>query len=742
MKIKLTTILAFLFLAIVPSYATDRFAALNGSSSGDGSIMSPWDMTTALNAKGAVIQPGDTLYLRNGVYRSPGPYIWWPNLKGAPGNPIFVRPYPGEHAALDFDNFADSFILDNLKRSTPGGEVHDVEFWGVEFFSSDIGRSTSQLSNNGMPNQLMVAGEDIKFVHCYIHDIGNFLSSQLAKNMEAYGNIVLDIGWNAPDRGHGHAFYIENDGANGSVKNYENNFAGSSYDALVQEFGTSALTQNILFKKNTLFDGGAPLGIGTVQFMIGQNRPKGIVVNGNYFFVSDKYSPGNVQNGWQWDGQNHDIDVEDNYVIGPDFEVGNWDNAIIKRNHVFSRNTDAAVLFNTYSAANPPQSVKNWLIDNNEYGAGILKVGSRHVDNAGTAISDGATGYTDLSAWKTTIGGDVNSTYGVAPHLAVQIVPSTKIPGRIHITVWNPASLATVPVDLSAVTDLHDGDAYQLMDAQNFNGPAVLSGRWNASSPVLTVPSTVTARKALIGATTPSHTAPKLLTFVLLAGKALDGSWTPVAGAAIPPPNPVPVPTPVPVGGPMVVNSFTANPASLSTAGTVALSWNISGVSTLTLTSDQGGQFGLQPLVKTTGQLTVNATTVFTLTGSDNSTAKVTVIVGGVAPPPPPAGHNSTLKWTASTSTGATGYNIYRSVITGGPYTKLNATPIAAVTYVDSAVTQGTKYYYVVTAVGLNIESAYSAEGSGTIPTDAVIIIPPPPPATLNPPTGLTVQTQ
>jgi fibronectin type 3 domain-containing protein len=75
-----------------------------------------------------------------------------------------------------------------------------------------------------------------------------------------------------------------------------------------------------------------------------------------------------------------------------------------------------------------------------------------------------------------------------------------------------------------------------------------------------------------------------------------------------------------------------------------------------------------------------------------------------------------TLTWTASTST-VSGYNVYRSTVSGGPYTKLTASPVAATTYVDSTVTASQTYYYVVTAVDSSgVESANSAEVSAVVP--------------------------
>lgn len=43
------------------------------------------------------------------------------------------------------------------------------------------------------------------------------------------------------------------------------------------------------------------------------------------------------------------------------------------------------------------------------------------------------------------------------------------------------------------------------------------------------------------------------------------------------------------------------------------------------------------------------------------------------------------LSWTASTSTVA-GYNVYRSTVTGGPYTKVNPSLVTTLTYSDLPV--------------------------------------------------------
>jgi hypothetical protein len=78
--------------------------------------------------------------------------------------------------------------------------------------------------------------------------------------------------------------------------------------------------------------------------------------------------------------------------------------------------------------------------------------------------------------------------------------------------------------------------------------------------------------------------------------------------------------------------------------------------------------------------------------------------------------HSVAVSWSPSTST-VTGYNTYSSQTSGGPYTKLTSSPIAATSYTDSAVQAGLTYYFVVTSVdSSNVESGYSAEVSALIP--------------------------
>ncbi|MCM3879369.1 MAG: S8 family serine peptidase [Vicinamibacterales bacterium] len=78
------------------------------------------------------------------------------------------------------------------------------------------------------------------------------------------------------------------------------------------------------------------------------------------------------------------------------------------------------------------------------------------------------------------------------------------------------------------------------------------------------------------------------------------------------------------------------------------------------------------------------------------------------------------LDWPAAS--GATRYNVKRSMTPGGPYS-LAASNVKGVQYIDGGLVNGTTYYYVVSAANMIGSSADSPEASATpaIPADLVV---------------------
>jgi autotransporter-associated beta strand protein len=77
-----------------------------------------------------------------------------------------------------------------------------------------------------------------------------------------------------------------------------------------------------------------------------------------------------------------------------------------------------------------------------------------------------------------------------------------------------------------------------------------------------------------------------------------------------------------------------------------------------------------------------------------------------------PGSGSVTLGWTGGG--GAPYFNVYRGTNSGGPYSRI-AAALTQNTLLDSSVSNGVAYYYVVTAMNLlGVESAYSGEATAT----------------------------
>jgi hypothetical protein len=86
------------------------------------------------------------------------------------------------------------------------------------------------------------------------------------------------------------------------------------------------------------------------------------------------------------------------------------------------------------------------------------------------------------------------------------------------------------------------------------------------------------------------------------------------------------------------------------------------------------------------------------------------------------------LTWTASTSTGITGYNVSRGTSPSGPFTLLTPTPITVLTYTDSGTVGQTYTYQVVTVAPACTPTTPVTQACGmSAPASASTNVPPPP---------------
>jgi len=156
-------------------------------------------------------------------------------------------------------------------------------------------------------------------------------------------------------------------------------------------------------------------------------------------------------------------------------------------------------------------------------------------------------------------------------------------------------------------------------------------------------------------------------------------------------------------GNPGARTSITLNLSNFASAG-VAQEWQLAAIA--------GGNQG-QAAITHLSDVTLSSNSLTVSVPMESVT--LFVIPPAAAVPPAPTGLNATagegrvtLNWNAAPT--ADSYNIYRGTASGGQ--TLLQSGVAGTTFIDTAVTNGTTYYYQVTAVNAAGESSRSAEVS------------------------------
>jgi hypothetical protein len=171
----------FLLLALKAS-ATTYYVATNGLNTNAGTTTNaPWQ-TISFAASNSVVQAGDTVYVRAGVYNEAVTM----NISGSKaGGYITFESYPGETAIVDGTNIKVPAADNGLFLIT--GQ-HDLAIQGFEIRNYH----TNDTTGNYVPSGIWISGAsyDINIVSNKIHDIGvtNTSASGNAYGMEVWGD--------------------------------------------------------------------------------------------------------------------------------------------------------------------------------------------------------------------------------------------------------------------------------------------------------------------------------------------------------------------------------------------------------------------------------------------------------------------------------------------------------------------------------------------------------------------------
>jgi len=457
-KIFITTLLIVAGILFPRSvFASEWYAAPGGNTSASGTKGYPWDLQTALN-KTSLIAPGDTVWLRGGTYTG----TFTSNLIGTSINPIIVRQYTGERVILD-----GSTLVANAVLQVNGSYTY---YWGFEIMRSDTNRESLQTASS--PTDIVTtigvytsAGIGNKFINLIIHDAGQGYGFWTpALDAEIYGNLIFYNGWQAPDRGHGHGIYTQNDTGTKTIKD---NIIFDQFGWGIHAYTENGKINNFDIDGNIVFNSGS-LASGTVYnsniLVGGYQRSLNNIINSNYTYFDSIRSGGRNDLGYN----------------------AGCDNNVVTNNYFAHFGMTALSIVNC----------TNLSMTNNTFG-GFVSLAY-------------APFYT-------------NNTYmSVKPATnVISILPNQYESGRANIVVYNWEELSTVSINPSEI--LSNNQSYKVYDAQNYLGDPIASGTYtNGSSINISMDSTTVADP--IGISAPPHTSSEFGAFILIGGAIVDNS--------------------------------------------------------------------------------------------------------------------------------------------------------------------------------------------------------------------------
>jgi len=441
------------------SAGKDFTVSPSGAASGDGSKERPFDLGTALSEAKGAIRPGDTICLLGGTYKG----AFECTLKGTRDAPITIRGLPGERVTIDCQppEGTDKACHFSVLGQWTVFRDFEVTCTGKKRGTTLTGSHPEEINRGGV-NCL---GANVKFINLVVHDTSQgfgFWSN--GEGGEIYGCIIYNNGWDAPDRGHGHAIYTQN---KTGTKRLVDNIMFNQFSYGVHAYGSSAAFINSFhLEGNVSFNNGAAKSADsrTVNILVGGGSPsENITVVGNFTYATGH---GGTSLLLGYGAQNKDAVVKDNYFVGP-ASVRRWGKLTLTGNTFIS---PGAVL----SLELPKEGgLGQYEMDKNTYvrmtgGAKPFGLIENKQDRGG-----------DFAQWQKDTQLDKSSTFqSVAPTGVKVFVRANQYePGRANVIVYNWDRKDSVEVDLK--DSLKPGAKYRVVSAQDFFGPAVAEGTYD-----------------------------------------------------------------------------------------------------------------------------------------------------------------------------------------------------------------------------------------------------------------------
>ena len=465
-------------------HATDFYVSTSGTSTGNGSFSTPWDLQTAL-LQPASVKPGDVIWLRGGVYTSS---VYNSTLRGEIGNYITVRPYQNEKV-----------IVQNGLAQNTGGYVIFRDFEITAAYNKNPKRVSTQSSSSptdisAVTGVSIIAAPGMKLINLLIHDVvggGIYINAQ-SPGAELTGNIIYHNGWDGPDRPHGHGLYLQNTGSTLRVKD---NIIFANSELGIQAYGSAAPVANMSFDGNIIFKDDMQIG--------------GVTAASGISFINNLIGE-NVFLPFYYNNQlNQDLSITNNSFFN-NVQAFWWKSLLIKNNFFYG-----GLEIRTQASGD----ISQYSIDSNQY----------YASPPFLSLTSGTYTYTSFcpvyslscifQAWKASVFDSHGAYLDSLPSLpAITVKPNEYDSSRLDIAVYNWPQKGFVSLDLS--NKIPTGHSYEIRDVQDYLRAPLVKGIYNGGN--ITIPLNSTSTEPFKGDYTgayhppdATHTSIKFAAFVL-----------------------------------------------------------------------------------------------------------------------------------------------------------------------------------------------------------------------------------
>jgi hypothetical protein len=433
-----------------------------GKSSGNGSIINPWDLQTALSQDTNSVNDNDIIYLHEGAYN--GRFI--STITTVNKNTfVTVKPYKNDKVVL------------NGNINSKLGSVLEVKGGNVIFqdleitFLGDFSRSMKDTNFQVVNGVSHVDGEDCKFINLKIHNNpgSGFGSWKRTGGSTIDGCLIYNNGYMSKVRGSGVGIYVQNQ--SDKIRYITNNTIFNNYYKGIEVWSATSGTKfefvkNITLTKNVIFNNGNPGGNFVDNVIIASNDKDGINVAKNIIFDSNilyhnsdftsntNFGDGaSLTLGYSASAPVEDVTVTNNIIIGK--------NNALRLLHVKSltfKNNIAYCGYVHYNSSVLKHIKTGWKFDENAYytrKSNAQRI-SKHRDFT-------------LKQWQTSFELDQNSTWKQVKDFDMKsVLDVTKMNASddvYRVTLFSKEG-KDVSVDFSNL-DLKNGSTYKIYDIEN-----------------------------------------------------------------------------------------------------------------------------------------------------------------------------------------------------------------------------------------------------------------------------------